>query len=663
MSDVSILLNALAEATDHDAASEALLALAAWVRAGDIPFTLGPLASQQSIEPLPFRRLEELESRLQADQALAVAVRVAMAKVLSGCGGESLFARVGLPSDRGFLAEAGGRLADRILPQPMDRRSLAGLLAGMLPDGAAVGAFQRLPAERFARLLELLLPGPEDPLWPHLLGILADGVRLVIARIQAQGLSPAMRGANPAHPVGASPFWRLATVAIPLIEGGGNGTVAVREAIDACRVEMHLVHQRIQRDGVQVDVVYGLEVLDRCLTRLGLMLAIIEAGDRPDRVEAVRRLLLRLALHSHQDRSLRDLARTNLRLMHQKIVERSASVGEHYIAYDRRSYWSIWLHAAGGGVMTVGTAAVKVAISSLHHAVHLAAVPTGLLYGANYAVSFVALQHLHLILATKQPAMTAATLAGIVRSTQGEARIEALVERTALICSSQLAAALANVIMVALGAFAFDTLWHLASGRHWVGPDEAQAIYQTLSPLDSGTVFYAALTGVILWASSLVGGWMDNFSALHRLDRGIAEHRYGSVLGRSRLARWGAAWRTHIAGWGTNISLGLMLGMTPALGEMLGLPLDVRHVTLNSGILSLACAGLGEQWWGDGFVLRAMAGIAVMFVLNLGVSFALSLFTATRAFELEPGELRRYVGALLRRALRHPGSFVLPGGR
>jgi site-specific recombinase len=39
-----------------------------------------------------------------------------------------------------------------------------------------------------------------------------------------------------------------------------------------------------------------------------------------------------------------------------------------------------------------------------------------------------------------------------------------------------------------------------------------------------------------------------------------------------------------------SISLGFMLGMTPELGRILGLPLDVRHVTLNTGIMSLGAA-------------------------------------------------------------------------
>jgi hypothetical protein len=44
----------------------------------------------------------------------------------------------------------------------------------------------------------------------------------------------------------------------------------------------------------------------------------------------------------------------------------------------------------------------------------------GVLAGLNYAVSFVLIQSCHFVLATKQPSMTAATCAGIIRSTRGE---------------------------------------------------------------------------------------------------------------------------------------------------------------------------------------------------------------------------------------------------
>ena len=39
-------------------------------------------------------------------------------------------------------------------------------------------------------------------------------------------------------------------------------------------------------------------------------------------------------------------------------------------------------------------------------------------------------------------------------------------------------------------------------------------------------------------------------------------------------------------------------------GKFFGLPLDVRHVTLNAGILSLAAASLERRWFGEGSPLE-----------------------------------------------------------
>ncbi len=55
-------------------------------------------------------------------------------------------------------------------------------------------------------------------------------------------------------------------------------------------------------------------------------------------------------------------------------------------------------------------------------------------------------------------------------------------------------------------------------------------MFHSLSPVDSGTVFYAALTGVILYLAALVGGWVDNWAVYHRLPQAIAEHRLGQPL-------------------------------------------------------------------------------------------------------------------------------------
>jgi len=67
-----------------------------------------------------------------------------------------------------------------------------------------------------------------------------------------------------------------------------------------------------------------------------------------------------------------------------------------------------------------------------------------------------------------------------------------------------------------------------------------------------------------------------------------------------------------------------------------GLHLDVRHVTLTTGTLALAAARYGTWWFGNDWLYWAMAGIAVTFVLNLGVSFSIAAYVALRAYDVPP---------------------------
>jgi site-specific recombinase len=283
-----------------------------------------------------------------------------------------------------------------------------------------------------------------------------------------------------------------------------------------------------------------------------------------------------------------------------------------------------------------------------------------MLAGLNYAISFVLLQTFSLVLATKQPAMTAACLVGIIREEEEAGRREEVARFFAQLVSSQIAAALGNIVAVAAGAVAFNFLWQLVWGRPFLSEQAAAEVFHALSPLNSGTLFFAAWTGVLLWAASLAGGWIENFAVYHRCAQALRDHPWRDRFGRERIERWAVRFEKNIAGWGTNISLGFLLGMTPAIGAFLGLPLEVRHVTLSTGQLAVAAASMQEQWWYGGWFLRAALGIAVMFVLNLSVSFLLSLFTAARAYGLRSREVATLLAEIGRRFLRQPGEFLLP---
>jgi site-specific recombinase len=256
--------------------------------------------------------------------------------------------------------------------------------------------------------------------------------------------------------------------------------------------------------------------------------------------------------------------------------------------------------------------------------------------------------------------MIAAALAGSLHGSRDRASPEELgdlVTLIARICRSQLAAAIGNVGMVIPTAIAFHYAYLRIRGVPFLDAAAAEHTIESFHPLHSGTIFYAALTGVLLWLSSLGAGWLENWATYRRIPEAIATHRAGRIVGR-RTLRWVArVMQRNVAAFGGNVSIGVLLGMVPVIGNFFGLRLEVRHVTLSSGSLAMAACTVGAV---PGLAAAAL-GIVVMLALNFGVSFTCALFVALRARGVAHAG-RRLVAAVARRFVREPLPFFVPVG-
>jgi site-specific recombinase len=338
------------------------------------------------------------------------------------------------------------------------------------------------------------------------------------------------------------------------------------------------------------------------------------------------------------------------------VAERSAETGSHYITRDLGEWREMLRAAAGGGAVIAGTTYVKFAIAALG----LAAFWTGFWSGVNYAASFVVIMLLHWTVATKQPAMTAPAMAESLAAGTGDAEIEAFVDRVAQLIRSQAAGIIGNLAVCAPIALTIQLAWEGIFGVPLVGERQGEYVLHSLTLLGP-TLFYAAFTGVLLFASSLIAGWAENWFVYHRLDSAIAWNpRFVARLGQARAQRWAAWWRANVSGLVANVSLGMMLGLVPALASFFALPLEVRHVTLSTGQLAAAAGALGLDvlrqpafWW-------CAAGILLTGVLNLTVSFWLAFKVALRSRGIQVRERQRITAAIWRRLRRDPLSFVRP---
>jgi site-specific recombinase len=217
-----------------------------------------------------------------------------------------------------------------------------------------------------------------------------------------------------------------------------------------------------------------------------------------------------------------------------------------------------------------------------------------------------------------------------------------------------------NLAAVAPCALGVAALWWFATGQAPLSEDKARYVLHSQSVLGPSFLF-AIYTGVLLWLSGLFSGWADNAFTLRRLHEAIATNRrlvrrLGAERARAR-ADW---WKANVAGLAGNIGLGVLLGLTPALFLFAGLPMEVRHVTLSTGQVAVAAFTLGTGSVMTAPFWMAVAGLAVIGALNVGVSFVLALQLAMRAVDISAVDRARVYEAIRGRLFSRPLDFVWP---
>ncbi|HWO17617.1 MAG TPA: hypothetical protein VNO30_02535 [Kofleriaceae bacterium] len=570
--------------------------------------------------PSGLARLELLVLALERIPAARRRFFSTLEVVLKNTRAVKLFGEIGLPNDRGLIAETTDRLARRFLPEPPALHELwilAGHILRSLSDLEWLDSSADPLLHRLANL--------GGTAWDALRVSIHDSICLIATRIAALGMTEAFRTRAVAGEIRESALFRLARAQ----------PVDMPPLILEARRHLDQVKAALESHGVSIEVVYALDSIERGLERIELLLPFVDAHDVLEPTHEIRTVIDALGRGLVGGRSFMQLMHDNLRLLARKVIERAGRTGEHYVTSGRREYWEMLASAAGGGFLTCGTAIAKFFVKWGHFALFI----DGALSSVVYAGSFVLMQLLGFTLATKQPSMTAAALAGTIRDRSGPGRLDELVRLIARIARSQFAAAVGNVSAVIVTALAFDYVLKLMGHGPFLDASSSKAVIASFDPLGSGTIFFAALTGGLLWVSSLFAGWFENWVVFRRIPEAL-EHQS--------------------AGFGGSVALGTLLGMVPVFAKFVGLPLDVRHITLSSGSLTLAMSSIGMDGAGvHAFVLAAI-GIAIIGLLNFGVSFALALVIALRARDVPRGERRTLPFAVLKHFLRRPNHFFFP---
>lgn len=599
----------------------------------------------------------------------------------------TLLADFGFASRAAFLSELGERLRLKILPGTPETTDAAELFMLALPRAVDAQWLALLDASTLARIAQLMGHQDEPAAAPDQIATpmaapgvsswqfaLLEAITYCVSQIRAIGFSPELRSRMDATALESQPFHALAAdadavrhaftqlLAAPAdspardaaTDALARAVQQLKDHLDACRMATNGVYAHLEAHGISVGLVFRLRQLRERVVRVRELMDCLFS---PSPHASTARLLAKLVMLAQERSSLRALIASNATLLAAKMAERSAETGEHYITRTAGEYRQMLRQAAGGGVATAGTTLLKFAVMSAG----LSAFWGGFWAGLLYAVSFVFIQLMHWTLATKQPAMTAPAMVAKLKDINSGPALDDFVDEVTHLVRSQVAAVLGNVGLVAPTVLLASWAWQAASLQPVLDTAQAAYVLQSLSLLNPGNLLFAAFTGVLLFSSSLIAGWAENWFVLHRLDSALRYNpRITAVLGDSRAGRWAEFMRRHVSGFAANISLGFMLGLIPPVLGFFGLGLEVRHVTLSMGQLAAAIASLGLQSLATAGVWWCLAAIPLIGVLNLLVSFWLAFHLALRARNLGGADRARIYVAILTRLRRHPRSFILP---
>ncbi|CAN5295834.1 site-specific recombinase [soil metagenome] len=524
-----------------------------------------------------------------------------------------------------------------------------------------------------------------------------EAIQTVSYRISAMGLEPALIRIHPEIEAFESPFlmqnvevhrYLESYVRRLSSENPQASSVTLEEdndarhllvMLDQCKTVIAKIRKNALSKGTSVALTYLLVRMTQNIDRLHKLLSIVDVSDpvedekmaiakadaskpaadsigdprSPQRQAAVS-LALELVKAHNQKYAVRELLASNVTLLARNVTENASRTGEHYIAENRSEYRAMFRSCAGAGFIVGFMALLKILTSYLRAAPLVEA----FLFSLNYSVGFMLCHVLHFTFATKQPAMTASRIAAGLKSDDGRhIDLDSMSELCVKVLRTQFIAVLGNLATAIPTAYLLALGYFHLIGQHLVSPAKAEHLLHDIDPFTSLALMHGAMAGVCLFLAGLISGYYDNKAMYTRIAQRVARLRgLHRLLGPERLGRFAQYMENNLGGLMGNFYLGIMLASIGTIGFMLGLPIDVRHVTLSSTNLAVALVGLDNDIEWQVIAVSAI-GILGIGAMNLLVSFGLALFVALRSRQVTFTHGLRLLKALFNRFLTRPKDF------
>ncbi len=638
--------------------------------------TAGLIALAASLRPRKTSDIEQASNKLLAlcyllerSAELRQGLRNYLLRVIGMRKQSHLYSDIGIFDGTGFFTEMKQRLSWKVLPPAYNDDHFKDVFGEMFHQPDDWEWINALDDSLWLRLIEAVhfeemdaSTMPRRPVYEVLTALTTLSYRLT-----ALGLDPDLVRVHPAIEAYESPFLALNAEIQDYVqeyheflEGQRESRSDEKQALvlmTQCRELLRKIRKRAPETGISIGLTQTLVRMTQTLARMETLLCLQEASGEARHHIAVK-FFKELARANSRKYSVREVLSTHTSLLALRVTENAGQTGDHYVTTTRREYFNMFRSGLGAGFIVGFMALIKVLAGKLS----LAPIGAAFLYSLNYSLGFMLVHVLHFTIATKQPAMTAARIAASIQETENnrDRNLEELANLCVNVFRTQFIAIMGNVMLALPMAYLLAWLWYFQTGHHLADPDKVQHLLHDLDPLHSLALFHAAIAGVCLFLSGLISGYYDNKAVYSRIPERLRQRRSLQwLLGEERLGRLTGYIGNNLGALAGNFYFGIMLGSMGTLGFILGLPLDIRHITFSSAYFGFALVGSGHDIPVQ-TVLLSIYGLVGIGLTNLLVSFGLALLVALKSRGVNNRQWLPLLGMICRHFLKSPLRFFWP---
>jgi len=426
--------------------------------------------------------------------------------------------------------------------------------------------------------------------------------------------------------------------------------------IEQCLEFVNIAFKNSSKYGISGKINQSLLKIRQQVQRIFEIIQLLVIDEEKDILLNSKQLVFNILSYKSHRNNISELINDSTRLISHLITNHTAETGTHYITSSRKEYMTMFYKASGGGIIVGALCVLKMLYgyipgSDFSHA---------FLYSMNYAMGFVMIYLMGFTLATKQPAMTAATMTKVLAE---EGNIKSSSTEFAHLVSklfrSQFIAFVGNVLLsfpiALLIIYGLDVFFsqNLAIER-------SDKLLKDLDPFKSKAILHACIAGFYLFISGIISGNIGNNSVFYQIPERIAKSiSISRLFGKNFAKGLSKYYAKNWPGIVSNFWFGVFLGATAPVGLFLGLDLDIRHITFAAGNLALGLYGKDFTIDTYTFFISLLTVYLIGF-FNFLVSFSLSMFLAFRSRKLNFGQVGELYKGIFRYFLKHPLKFFFP---